>query len=84
MITWQQIKFMVDNFGLKEVIFINHDDCRWYQKLSGYHPTIPFFDKGRIDLVDAAKLIMSHFAGVHVRTYWASLDGSTITFAEVK
>lgn len=82
--TWQQVKFMLDNFGLKDVVLINHDDCRWYQKLSGFHPKIDALTKGKFDLVSVAKLLLEDFGEIRVRSYWAHLDGDRITFSEVK
>jgi hypothetical protein len=51
--------------------------------MKGYHPTIHLPIKGKLDLETAALTIMKEFAGVHVRTFWAALDGDRINFSEV-
>lgn len=81
-VLWQQVKFAVKEQQLSEVIIINHEDCQWYQKLQGYHTRIDTVTKGREDLGHAARLLLSDFAGIRVRTFWAELDGTTVRFEE--
>ena len=59
------------------------DSCKWYEKMKGYYPTVRLPLKGKLDLETAALTIMKEFAGVHVRSFWASLDGDRISFSEV-
>lgn len=82
-ILWEQVKFFVKEVRLRQVIIINHEDCQWYRKMKGYHPTVELPLKGRLDLKTAAERILEDFAGVEVHSYWAGLDGDRITFSEV-
>lgn len=82
-VLWQQIKFMRDQFNITDIVLINHDDCRWYQRMSGLLTPHRAAAKGRVDLPMAAKLLLQDFAGVRVRSYWAALDGDKIFFKEV-
>jgi hypothetical protein len=82
-ILWEQVKFFIKEGRVNQVIIINHEDCAWYKKMKGYHPTLNLPVKGRLDLRTAARLILRDFAGVSVHTYWAALDGDVITFSEV-
>jgi len=81
-ILWEQVKFFVREGRLTQIVIINHDDCKWYEKMQGYHPGIRLPLKGKLDLESAARTILSDFAHVRVRTFWAGLDGSRITFTE--
>lgn len=83
-ILWEQVKFFVKEGGAREVIVINHEDCQWYKKMTGYHLPHRLPEKARDDLRSAAQTIFHDFTGVHVRTFWASLNGDLITFEEVK
>lgn len=83
-ILWEQIKFFLKNQNIKTIIFINHRDCMWYEKMKGYHPTVELPVKGRTDLRTAARSILTDFAGVHVRSFYADVHGDEIVFEEVK
>ena len=83
-VLWEQIKFFIKNAGIKQVIIINHDDCRWYQAMSSFHPGIELPLKGKVDLATTVNTLLADFAGIQVRSFWADLDGDTITFSEVK
>ncbi len=80
---WEQIKFFVKNQNIKTIIIINHRDCQWYEKMKGYHPTVDLPVKGRTDLRTAARSILTDFAGVHIRSFYADVHGDEITFEEV-
>jgi len=82
-IMWEQVKFFVKEGGLRRVIVINHEDCQWYRKLKGYHPTVQLPIKGRLDLRTAAKTILRDFAGVRVESYWAGLKDEHVYFEKV-
>lgn len=82
-ILWEQIKFFVKEGRIRNVVIINHDDCAWYKKMKGYHPMVRLATRGKLDLVVAARTILRDFAGVTVRSYWASLEGDAISFSEV-
>ena len=82
-ILWQQVKFAIKEHSINQVIVINHEDCNWYEKMRGYHTNIELPIKGKLDLREAATTIMRDFAGVHVRTFWAAIQGDNIVFSEV-
>ncbi|MFA6042677.1 MAG: hypothetical protein WCV85_06275 [Patescibacteria group bacterium] len=80
---WEQIKFFVKEQKVKQIIIINHRDCQWYEKMKGYHPTVDLPLKGRVDLRTATKSILTDFAGVHIRSFYADVHGDEIVFEEV-
>ncbi len=82
-ILWEQVKFFIRSQNLKQVIIINHEDCGWYHKLSGYHPTIDLPVKGKLDLRQAAQTLLKDFAGVQVRSYWAGIENDHVYFTPV-
>jgi len=82
-ILWQQIKFFVKEGRVNQVIFINHEDCKWYEKMQGLQSRIKLPIIGRRDLQTAARTILRDFTGVRVRSFWAAVDGNDITFDEV-
>ena len=82
-ILWEQVKFFVKENKLRRIIIINHEDCKWYEKMSGYHPRIELPLKGKLDLQDAALTILRDFAGVQVQTYWAAVDNDRVYFTPV-
>ena len=81
-ILWQQIKHALTVDKLNEVIIINHEDCLWYEKLKGYHPTVSIRNKGVLDLRTAAERILHDFSGVRVRTFWAAIQDNQVVFSE--
>ncbi len=82
-ILWEQIKFAHDLTKPRQIIIINHEDCRWYEKMGGYHPRISVPQKGKQDLGHAARLLLKDFANVDVRAYWASIVGGNVLFTPV-
>jgi len=82
-VLWEQIKFFIKEAGIKQVIIINHDDCKWYQAMSSFYSRIKLPLKGKADLATAVKTLLADFAGIQVRSFWAGLDGDTVTFSEV-
>ena len=80
---FEQIKFFVEEAGLKQVIIVNHEDCKWYEKMKGCYPDTRLSVKGKLDLRKAALTIVEDFTGVDVRIFWAGLDGDNIRFSEV-
>ena len=82
-VLWEQIKFFVKEQNLHRVIIINHEDCQWYEKMKGYPAKVKLPLRGKFDLQQAAKTLLSDFAGVEVNSYWAALDGDQISFSEV-
>jgi len=81
-IVWEQIKFFIKEAKVRKVIIINHEDCLWYKTMKGYYPTIELPVKGKLDLKTAAQRILKDFAGVEVRSFWASLKNDEVTFKE--
>ena len=83
-IVWEQIKFFVKEGNLNQIIIINHEDCKWYDKMKGYYGNISLPLKGKQDLKSAALTILRDFSSVQVRTFWAALDGDNVVFTEIK
>jgi len=79
-VLYGQVKFFVKEAGIKRIIIINHQDCRWYEKMKSYRPTMDVITQGRSDLVAAAAEFVESFTDVDVETYYARLDGKTVTF----
>jgi hypothetical protein len=82
-ILWEQIKFGHQLAKPRQIIIINHEDCKWYEKMRGYHPKIGLPEKGKQDLGYAARLLLKDFAGVDVRAYWASIVNGKVLFTPV-
>lgn len=82
-ILWEQVKFYIKEGKIRRIIFINHADCKWYEKIHGHLPRIDLPIKGQQDLRTAAEIILHDFAGVHLETYFAHLDGNEVTFERV-
>ncbi len=82
-ILWEQIKFHLKGEKLKQVIIINHEDCRWYEKMKGYHIDLPVISKSKLDLINATRTIARDFGKIRVRTFWAGIDDGRIYFDEV-
>ncbi len=82
-ILWEQIKFALQDGKPRQIIIINHEDCTWYEKMSGYHPKFETHQKGKLDLGVATRLLLKDFAGVDVRTYWASIVDGRVLFTPV-
>lgn len=82
-VLWEQIKFFVRQGGLKQVIFINHEDCDWYARMKGHRSDVELPVLGRLDLQTAAARIAEDFMGVDVRSFFAALDGDRIVFEEL-
>jgi hypothetical protein len=82
-ILWEQIKFFIKEAKLRQIIIINHEDCKWYEKMKGFHPSIHLLTKGKMDLNSAADVILKDFVGIQVRKFFAGLDGDNIRFTEI-
>jgi len=78
-----QIKFFIERVPLKLVVLINHQDCKWYR----VHADLSGLDadtQAQADLKTGKTILNADFPGVEIRTFWAGLDGDTISFSEVK
>lgn len=82
-VIWEQIKFYTRQFQISQVIIINHEDCHWYRAMTMLHHGAKAREKGRLDLITAARTLVEDFAGIRVRLFWAELDDDTIRFSEV-
>ena len=80
---WEQVKVFLEIQKVTQVIVINHEDCLWYQRLKGFHPTIPLREKQLSDLKTTSLKLLEDFAGINIRTYWAALEGDSVYFVEV-
>jgi len=77
-----QIKFFIEEVPLKLVVLINHQDCKWYQG----HADLSDFDEdtqAMADLKIGKTILSADFPDVEIRTFWAGLDGDSVTFSEV-
>ena len=79
---WEQVKIFLDLQKVKQVVVINHEDCLWYDRHKGFHPTIPLKEKALSDLKTTSKQLIEDFTGVNIRTFWAALDGDSVYFVE--
>lgn len=79
-ILWEQVKFYVKQGDIHRIIFINHEDCKWYEKMHGHLSKFDLPAKSQEDLISAARVILEDFAGVHLETYFAHLNGDEVTF----
>jgi len=79
-VLWEQIKFVIKNRDIRRVIIINHEDCLWYRSMSGFYSRVKDPSKGRSDLGLTARHLLQDFAGITVESYWAALEGDTVTF----
>ncbi|MFH2034954.1 MAG: hypothetical protein ABIJ45_01010 [Candidatus Zixiibacteriota bacterium] len=83
-ILWEQVKFYIKSEKIKNIIIINHEDCGWYEKMSGYHVNLPIIAKGKTDLKDATLTLLKDFGDINIRTYWAGIEHGRVYFDEVK
>ncbi len=83
-VLWEQIKFFIKEAGIKQVVIINHEDCKWYNAMSSFYSKIKLPVKGKVDLASTAKTLLADFAGIQVRSFWAGLEGDTVVFSELK
>ncbi len=75
----RQIKFILKETGIKEVVLISHDDCKWYHFNEGYF-TGPLKEQQKNDLLSAKKIIEERFEGVQVICYLAEIKDDSIEF----
>ncbi len=81
---YNQIRFFIEEAGLKQLIFINHEDCLWYKGHKEHYPDADLPVKEKEDLVEALKRVHQDFPDVKIRTFWAGLKIDKIYFTEVK
>ena len=80
---YEQVKFFIEEVPLKLVVLINHQDCKWYQG----HADLSDLDadtQALADLKTGKTILSADFPEVEIRTFWAGLDGDSVTFSEVK
>jgi len=82
-VLWEQIKFAVTQRNVRQIIIINHEDCLWYERMKGYHPSIQSILKSKSDLKTAADIILHDFSGIHVRMFWAAIESGQVYFTEI-
>ena len=79
----EQLRIFIMNNEIKEVVVLNHSDCKWYAKL------LPDDDSNRIidiqiaDLQRFAGRVRSDIADVPVRAFLAVLQGEKVCFRKV-
>ena len=80
---WDQIDFFI-SLGVKKLVLINHDDCRWYQK---EHPKLDnphLVNKGRSDLELAVVKAKEKYPDIEVTAVWAEKLNSAVKFHIIK
>ena len=81
---WGQLSFFINASKLKQIIFINHEDCKWYHGHKEHYPEANLSKKGKEDLIAAMDHVHNVFPDVIVRTFWAGIKGDQIFFTEIK
>jgi hypothetical protein len=81
---WGQLSFFINAAKLKQIIFINHEDCKWYHGHKEHYPDSNLSEKGKKDLLAAKEHVHNEFPDVIVRTFWAGIKDDRIYFTELK
>jgi len=80
---WDQIDFFIEKGGIKRLILINHEDCKWYGKENPNLESSDLKEKGKFDLLRAANKVKVKYPGVEVISVWAELSGESIRFHKI-
>jgi carbonic anhydrase len=78
-----QLLLFLDNNDIKELIVLNHADCKWYAKQMPDQHSKSIAAKQIADLQAFARMVRSDIADVPVRTYLAVLTNENIRFVIV-
>ena len=81
---WDQISFFIKAAKLKQLIFINHEDCKWYNRLIDLYPDADLPVKEKEDLMTTMARVHQDFPDIKIRTFWAGLKDDRVCFTEVK
>ncbi len=80
---WRWMKFMVNLTTPARVIFIGHDDCRWYIENRFVHDPALARDRQIEDLKRARAALAERFERIPVDLYFATLSGDAASFEHV-
>ena len=78
----RQIKFILKETGIKKVVLVSHDDCKWYHLNQGYF-TNPQPEQQKLDLQSAKSILEERFEGVEVLCYHAEIKDNRIEFSSL-
>ena len=81
---WDQISFFIKAAKLKQLILINHEDCKWYNRLIDLYPDADLPVKEKEDLITTMDRVHQDFPDIKIRTFWAGLTNDKIYYTEVK
>ena len=77
---WDQIDFFIDKAGIKRIVLINHDDCKWYKLENPDLGITELENKGKSDLALASAKIKEKYPGIEIISVWAKLSGDMVKF----
>jgi hypothetical protein len=80
---WDQIDYFIKVGGVKKLVLINHEDCKWYGNEFPDLEKSKLKEKGKIDLTRAAKNVGEKYPGVEVISFWAELSADKINFKKI-
>ena len=78
---WNQIEYFVRQAGLKKLVLINHEDCKWYEYEHPDFSASELKSRGRSDLQDAVQNIKTKYPSVEIIIAWAWIKEGLIKFA---
>jgi len=81
---WDQVDYFVTTGGVKRVILINHEDCKWYKKENPDLSSSNLKETGKTDLSVAAKNIAAKYPEVDITSVWAELSGELVSFHKIE
>jgi hypothetical protein len=83
-VLFEQIKYLIKERGIRRIIIINHEDCKWYERFSSWVlRRIPLPKKQVEDLRATGESLLEHFAKIDVETYYAELAGGDVHFKRI-
>ncbi len=79
----EQLRIFIMNNEIKEVVVLNHSDCKWYSKQMPGCELKSLTEKQIEDLRHFAIMVRSDIADVPVRAFLAVLQGEKVCFRKV-
>jgi len=81
---WRWTKFMVDLTRANRVVFIVHDDCRWYLQPLFRHDPARIHHRMIDDALQVRSVLLERFGERTIEIYHARLSGARAVFDRVK
>ncbi|MFQ5607229.1 MAG: hypothetical protein ACE5GA_04730 [Candidatus Zixiibacteriota bacterium] len=78
-----QLRLFIEGAGMKNVVALNHTDCKWYAKTFPDDNSHKITERQIADLQRFARMIHNEFAEVSVRTFLAVLDDKNVRFKRI-